>query len=246
MNRLVSGPIEAIAILLFVITAMLFYLLSRPRVPHGPVYSAWVFVLALMVGTGARWVLAWNAPGNYDRVSWQMASDVFLRGGNIYAELDRYHYSPLWFWTLGLIRRWTDSFPAVPFGVGVRLFLLSVDLATALTLWTWPRLSNWEKTRHALFFYLNPVSYLLTGVHGQFENFALFFLVLGLRLASPPLAGKSRWTAAWALGTFAVLVKQVVFFELPVLVIHFFRKGKALALLAASAIVFFLSLASYW
>ncbi|MBF9672474.1 hypothetical protein IAI19_11545, partial [Streptococcus pseudopneumoniae] len=87
VSRIVPASVEILAIVLFLCCLAIFYLFSRPRVPHGPGYSAWVFVLALVVGTIARWVLAWNTPGNYDRESWQMASDVFLRGGNIYAQL---------------------------------------------------------------------------------------------------------------------------------------------------------------
>lgn len=230
-------------------SAALFFIGSRTRIPHSPVFAKALLVLALVVGAMIRWILAWQTPGNYDAASWEIAAEIFRGGGNVYAETARYNYSPVWFWVLGLIDRFREWLPALPLRPAVRLFLSNVDLATALVLWSWPRLSAWERARQSLLFYLNPVSFLLTGVHGHFDNLAVFFLVLGLwgwerfRYGSEALRARWLWTAATA----ALLVKHIVCYEVWIVCLHLFgRWRERLAWFAAASALFAVSFIPYW
>ena len=227
-------------------SAALFYLCARPRVPHAPSYSRWFFALVLVTGSLVRWVLAWQASGNYDRESWEIVSEILARGGNVYAQTARYNSSPVWFWILGALRGISHAMPVFSFRVVVRLFLGVVDLATALLLGTWPRLSAWERARQAMYFYLNPVSMLLTGVHGQFDDLAVLFLVLALRAGARPVPGEHSGRSAWFLGTAGFVTKHLVFGQLLILLLHFFRRRSALFLFGLSSALFLSSFFPYW
>jgi hypothetical protein len=246
LSRVAPLPAEAAALVVFAASAALFYLCSRPRVPHSPSYARGVFFVVLGIGLLIRWVLAWYTPGNYDRESWAIAADIFARGGNVYAESARYNSSPAWFWILGGLKSISGAVPLLSFGVLVRLFLSLLDAATALLLWSWPRLSAWERTRQALLFFLNPVSFLLTGVHGQFDGVAVFLLVLALWVSAHPMRGHRQRGWAWFWATAAFWVKHIVCYELWILTFHFFKKGAAALLILVSTALFLASFAPYW
>lgn len=164
-------------------------------------------VALLALGFGLRLWLAWRFDRCFDLESYSIVARIVRDGGNVYALTDRYNYSPVWFWCLGGLDGLSRAL-GLPFHFVVRSALTLVDGATAAVLVAIARLSSLSPWRTALLFVLNPVSIIITGFHGQFDNLAILFLLLALRVQ---LRSPSRG-AAWALSAMAVLVKHITFF----------------------------------
>ena len=210
-----------------------------------------VFVLVVLCGTLVRLMIAWHGYGNYDGRSWEIIGDIASHGGNVYLETTRYNTSPVWFWTLGLLKKAHSALPALPFGFIVRSFLTLVDLATLWVLTAIARRKGVPPLQVALLFFLNPVSFLLTGYHGQFENLALLFLLLGV-WASPPdhPPDQVRWGRVgwlWFFATLGLIVKHNIFYEvIAALNASVRKKWVAVALFLASCGLFFAAFLPYW
>lgn len=164
-----------------------------------------VVVIAAILGTVLRLVLAWNTPGNYDQQSYAIVVDILDRGGNVYAETARYNYSPVWMYVLYALSH-TASFFGVPFAFAPRAFLAAVDLLVALAVARIATATGQNGTKAFLVYYLNPISVLLTGLHGQFDNLAALPLLVAVNLAIRALPVRSRWT--WAMAKLAVCIKH--------------------------------------
>lgn len=124
---------------------------------------------------------------NYDVDSYVLVADTMREGRVVYADpaaQERYNYAPAWaFIVTGLrsLQEWL--YPDEPddgvrmFHVLVVLLLSYVDILMAL----------WLMKRHSLaaslVFLLNPVSWLLTGLHSQFDMMALYVGFVGADLA---------------------------------------------------------------
>ena len=199
------------------------------------------FVFILALGTLIRLVLAWYSTGNYDRESWEIVAKIAAAGGNVYAESARYNSSPVWFWVLGLLQHLADTVH-LPLRFLFRVFLSVVDLGTAGLLYTLAGKDASFRFRAGLFFFLNPVSFLLTGYHGQFDNFAIFFLVLALW-------GKDRFQTGWAWfwTTVGFIVKHIIFYELLILILNTVRQRWArLLFFVTSCLLFAAVFLPYW
>ena len=163
------------------------------RLSNPPVHLA-AFGVVVAVGLGLRLLLAWKYYGNFDQQSYEIVQGIMRSGGNVYAETARYNYSPVWSWLLagfdGL-----GSWLSWPSHAMIRTGLTLVDALTAFVLL---RLGG---AMAASIFLLSPVSILITGYHGQFDNLAVLLLLL-------TLLGRPLWT--WVLAPIAVLVKQIV------------------------------------
>ncbi|MBN1200389.1 MAG: hypothetical protein JXJ20_00910 [Anaerolineae bacterium] len=175
-----------------------------------PTGGARTIVLIVVLGSLVRMFLAVTTFGNFDMASYTIVANIVSRGGNVYAETTRYNYSPVWFTVLHIL----DQIPVLPLFVKVRLFLTGVDLLTVVLL---IRIAAYDKqppVRAVLFFYLNPVSFLLTGFHGQFENISVLFLLLGV-LCYFGLQGRraAQAGALWVTAALAMLVKHNVAYQ---------------------------------
>lgn len=120
-------------------------------------------LIALFLGLGLRLTLAIATQGNYDLRSYEIVSAIVRSGGNVYAETNRYNYTPLWSFVL--------AFP-----INVRVFLSCVDILNAILI------SHIANHRAGIFYALNPVSVLLVGYGGQFETLAALPILLALYL----------------------------------------------------------------
>ena len=203
-------------------------------------------VLVLVNGTLIRLVLAWFFEGNYDSVCWQVAASRFHQGLDPYTGNDRYNYTPVWFWILGGLKSIHRHLPQVSFHFIFCSFLTLVDLATFFVLARIVKKNNISTVIPAIFFYFNPISFLLTGYHGQIENFAILSILLGLA-AYLFRQGKEGPIFFWAGCALGAIIKHIVFFQLIIAVNAGFRKVRVrLFFLFLSAAVFFLFLVPYW
>jgi hypothetical protein len=89
-----------------------------------------VIFIAAVVGLSSRLFLAYTFHGNYDQISFEIVSDIMMRGGNVYAETERYNYAPLWAYIL-LALRWIADSTYLPFHFIIRSFLAAIDCINA-------------------------------------------------------------------------------------------------------------------
>lgn len=134
--------------------------------------SAWLcglLLLVVMVGFAARlWIATFG--NNYDLESYKVVSDIADHGGNVYASTDRYNYGPIWFYVLHGLQLLAGHNETV-FRYLVSGFLSLVDAGIFFVLWR-----KYGKVA-AVYFFLNPISIIITGYHSQFDNLAV---LLGL------------------------------------------------------------------
>jgi hypothetical protein len=91
-------------------------------------------------------------------------------------------------------------------------------------------------------FLMNPVSILITGYHGQFENLA----VLPLLIAVYALQKKKASWLIFLLGSISILIKHITIFAVVALYFYTFKdKRKALIALLGTTIIFLISFLPY-
>ncbi len=194
-----------------------------------------VALVLAVVAIAVRLALAAAFHGNFDEDSFEIVAAIMRKGGNIYAETTRYNYSPLWAHLL-LAFSYISDFTAAPFHFVVRSFGTLVDVAdAALVGLIGYRLNGWKPSTGFALYLINPVTLLLTGYHGQFENLAtlplLACLWLYVRGSGSP---NTKWI--WVLGTLALVVKHIVVFGVWTVFVYVFGWRRAIiASLAAGA-----------
>ncbi len=134
--------------------------------------SIWLFIAVIITGIAAR-LLAATRGHNYDIDSCQIVAGIVDHGGNVYASTGRYNYGPIWFNILHFLDllAWHNQ---TVFRYLISAFLSLVDVGIFYVLWR-----KFGKLA-ATFFFLNPVSVIITGYHSQFDNLAI---LLGLMAA---------------------------------------------------------------
>jgi hypothetical protein len=240
-----------IATLFMVEIAFLLFLLNKKLLnPRSSSKNQTAIMLALIIlnGTLIRLFLAYYCLGNYDMDSYQLVTEIVSRGGNVYAETTRYNYSPVWFTFLGIFDEIHNCLPMLPFHFIVKSFITGIDLLTLTFLLLIARIEGASLIKISVFYYLNPISFLLTGYHGQFENFAVLMIIIGifcyLKLKSNPSGGK---TLLWIFMTLGLIIKHNVFYELIIGLHAAFKRYSIKILLLSVSLILFLSLfIPYW
>ena len=136
--------------------------------------SVWLFIAVMITGIAARLLVATRGH-NYDMDSFQIVAGIVDHGGNVYASTERYNYGPVWFNVLHILDLLARHNQAV-FRYLVSGFLSLVDVGIFFILWR-----KFGKLA-ASFFFLNPVTVIITGYHSQFDNLAIFLGLLAALL----------------------------------------------------------------
>jgi len=199
-----------------------------------------LMLLIIANGIIVRLALAYFCYGNYDMESYQIVADIVRQGGNVYTQTHRYNYSPVWFFILAGLHKITDATGFLPFHFVVRSFLCLVDVVTLGLLFLIAEKINLNKLLVASLFFLNPVSFMITGYHGQFESLAIFAVVAGLafymRLGPASLAGRILFYCFSAVG---LIIKHNIFYEFLIVVTHLIKRTLTRILLFALVCVIF-------
>jgi hypothetical protein len=208
-------------------------------------YTIFILLLIVLNGTIVRLIMASAYYGNFDMQSFDMIANIVTRGGNIYAITPRYNYSPVWFTILGFLK---VQFPDASFYFVERSFLCLVDLVTLVFLLLIANHKKMSLSKTAMLFYLNPVSFLLTGYHGQFENLAILMVVIGLfahlKLNQRPILGT---VLLWFFASMGMFVKHSIFYELIICLNTAIKRYWLKVLLFAVSVCFFLVMfIPYW
>lgn len=193
--------------------------------------------MVVAIAIAARLGLAWGFHGNFDQTSYEIVQGIWRAGGNVYAETSRYNYSPVWFHVLGALAWVQDTTGLAAHGV-IRTFLTIVDVATAGVVYRIARRFGVPPLRSALLFIANPVSILVTGYHGSFDNLALLLVLAAL------LPISNRWAIVLSAAG-AVVKHSVALGPLYHLAHRFPSYVQRLAIMAALGIAFGLTFVPY-
>ena len=169
-----------------------------------------LFVLVLLL----RLAIAAQFRGNYDSDSFRLVADLILDGKNVYAETDRYNYSPVWAYAVAAL--WKLVRPDFSrFLLLLGLLQTAADVVSAVFVARIARTLGRpapDANRAALLFFSNPVSVLASSAHGQFDGLAIVFLLWAILIAMGTMEGR-RSIAVTALLSASILVKHVTAFH---------------------------------
>jgi hypothetical protein len=204
--------------------------------------------MIILAGTAIRLILAAAIYGNHDMQMYEIYAGIAVKGGNVYAETSKYNLTPVKLWVLCALKQIQLAIPGVPFHFVVRSFLSGIDLLTLGVLLLIAGVGKLPAVRTAIFFYLCPVTFLITGYHGQFENFAMLMVLIGiymyLRFAAKPVL---RTALLWLFATAGMIIKHNVFYEL-IICLHssIKRYWIKVPLFVVSVIIFLSMFIPYW
>lgn len=179
----------------------------------------------IILGLSLRFLLIALPSLNFDMRMFMTYGEIFDEGKrNIYISNYSYNYSPAIFYITGLLYTFTKALSFSFYPAVHRTFITVFDVLTLFTLLAIARKYKISKTRTAVFFFLNPVSILLSGYHAHFDNVAVFFLLLGswyYFCSNLPYKKIITWFAL----TLGLIAKHILPFQ-TLLIFLFMYKGK--------------------
>jgi hypothetical protein len=200
----------------------------------------WLFFAVLVAGVVARLLVA-TCGHDFDMDSWQIVANIADRGENVYASTDRYNFAPGWFHILHALNLLAGHNPTA-FRYLVAGFLSLGDAGIFFILWR-----RFGKAAGCWFF-LNPISVIITGYQCNFDNLAILsglvaVLLMGDEFDQP--LGRRKLLGLFVLGL--SLVIKHVFFAFPFwLAVK--QKGmlQKLGVILVPIFIFALSFVPYW
>lgn len=194
-------------------------------------------------GLTLRLILA-SGPYNYDIIAFLQDVKLFNEGKNIYLYQTAYNYSPFIFYIIGIIGLIHSTIKIFPYEFVHRSIISFIDVFSLLVLLSLAKTKRLSPTKTALLFFLNPVSIIISGRHGQFDNIVVLFLLLALVVYyQQDVVKRYGKLKMLILLTASVLVKHILVYQ--VLLIWSFilkNKGKAAKMFLFTVVVFLLSL----
>jgi len=118
--------------------------------------------------------LAMTVGHNFDFESYCIVGDLASNLHNVYANTPRYNYGPIFFCIQGLCYK-ISSISANPL---LTFRILIVTIITLGDLGITAFLYKKYSLKTALFFFLNPISIIITGYHNQFDNLAILLVLI--------------------------------------------------------------------
>lgn len=141
--------------------------------------STWrIFALALGVRLVAALVfrLPESAVINFDKDSLEIVGQLVRDRVDVYSRPERYPYFPFFAYWFGATS-WFSSTTGLPFEPLPKLAGIAADAGIAVLLLKWWRPIGERGLRLGLFYALNPLTILVSSVHGQIDSGAVFFLL---------------------------------------------------------------------
>ncbi|PIS09363.1 hypothetical protein COT75_01655 [Candidatus Beckwithbacteria bacterium CG10_big_fil_rev_8_21_14_0_10_34_10] len=232
-----------LVILVFFIGYFLLVFFYKDRLKKIRWLNLITILLVIILGLYCRLSLAGFTLGNYDLFSYEIVAKILSEGKNVYLYTHRYNYSPFWFTILFSLYKISLIFPKISFFFIVRAFLTLVDLVILLVLYKISKLKKIFFPPVAIGFFLNPISIIITGHHGQFENLSILFILLGVYFYLKNR--KSKLPALLFL--FGGIIKHIVFNQVLVFLNHIFKdKKKVVFSFGLSVLIFLGTFIPYW
>jgi hypothetical protein len=200
----------------------------------------WLFFAVLVAGIAARLLVA-TCGHDYDMDSWQLMAKLADHGDNVYASTERYNFAPGWFHILHALNLLAGHNPTA-FRYLVAGFLSLADAGIFFILWR--RFGMLA----AGWFFLNPISIIITGYQCNFDNLAILLglvavLLMGDEFDQP--LGRRKLLGLFVLGL--SLVIKHVFFAFPFwLAVKQKGMRQKLVVILMPVSMFALSFVPYW
>lgn len=248
LTRLIYGGFAAILASLMSIGLIFIEGIRTTKVSLSKRKIILILILIILNGLLVRLIMAATFHGNYDVGWFTVTADTALAGNNVYTTIGKYNYSPVWFLVLAGLRKVQLHIPGITFAFMIRFFGCVVDLASLAFLMLIARSERLPVIRTATLFYLNPVSFLLTGYHGQFENLAVLMILVGLfaylRLRHKAVLGTAL---LWIFATAGMIIKHNIFYELIICLNTAVKRYRVkAALFVVSVCIFLATFLPYW
>ncbi|HHW88990.1 MAG TPA: DUF2029 domain-containing protein [Chloroflexi bacterium] len=182
-------------------------------------------VLLLLVAFGIRILASLVSNDIVDVQNYGIVAEVVDRNGlfALYGQTPGiYPYPPLWV-EIELLSRWAHLRELISFSFAIRLPIILADVGIVAVLWAFLRSSSPTRSMQALIgaslYALNPVSIIITCLHGQFDAIPVFFVAFAMLLHQRL---HWRWSAialslGIALKSFPVLLLPSLALQLPTL-----------------------------
>ena len=202
--------------------------------------SSWLFFAVLIAGMAARLLVA-TLGHDYDFDSWKIMAELADHGDNVYASTDRYNFAPGWFYILHALNLLAGHNPTA-FRYLVAGFLGLGDAGIFFILWR--RFGSLA----GCWFFLNPISIIISGFQNNFDNLAIFLglvaaLLMGDDFEKP--INRRKLFGLFVLGL-SLAVKHV-FFAFPFwLAVKQKGMSQKLVVILIPVLMFFLSFVPYW
>ena len=199
-----------------------------------------LFFAVLVAGIAARLLVA-TCGHDYDMDSWQLMAKLADHGDNVYASTERYNFAPGWFHILHALNLLAGHNPTA-FRYLVAGFLSLGDAGIFFILWR-----RFGKAAGCWFF-LNPISIIITGYQCNFDNLAILLglvavLLMGDEFDQP--LGRRKLLGLFVLGL--SLVIKHVFFAFPFwLAVKQKGMRQKLVVILMPVSMFALSFVPYW
>jgi hypothetical protein len=166
-----------------------------------------LLVAAFLAALGLRLAFLFGFQGNYDVGSYGDVAASVRGGGAPYGEGLRYNYAPAWAYVVSGAAGLAEAL-GVSLGAVVGSLLLAVDAASGGVLYLLGGRGR-RGAAAALLFFANPVSVLTTGHYVQFDNVAIFFLLVAIFAAGRDLPASLALAASLLVKHFTVLFPLV-------------------------------------
>lgn len=208
----------------------------------------WFLKLALILWAGVflRTYLAFNMPLNHDTRIWDTLKDAWAMGQSPYSTQFHYIYAVPWFYVISLTS-FLAGMADFPFVIAIKFPLILADMGLFFLLIASCRRLEMSREK-ALFcaacFFLNPISLMTTGVHGQFDNISLLFLLL----AWFAFSFKSKNPLIWGCLFLSLSVWVKHFTAMIAFVMAFSRKKmtQRTSVILTAPVIFAASFLFYW
>ena len=185
--------------------------------------------IIILLGLALRFFIASTNSSNFDMHIFILDSQFFHEGKwNIYFYNWNYVYSPAIFYINGLLGMIQNIFSFLPYPFFQRVYISLIDLLTLFILIKISKKNKISPTRTAVFFFINPVTIMLSGYHAQFENNAIFFLLLAVWVnfyANIRFASYKK-IVAWFFLTVGFIIKHILPFQVFLIEASMFKKHK--------------------
>lgn len=195
-------------------------------------------LVIIILGLSLRLLLTALPSLNFDTRMFMAYGEIFSEGKrNIYLFNYSYNYSPAIFYIVGILYTITKSLSFSFYPAIHRAFISIFDVLTLFTLLAIAKKNKISPTRTAVFFFLNPVSILLSGYHAHLDNIAVFFLLLGswyYFCSNLPF----KKIATWILLTIGFIIKHIIPFQVLLIFLYLYKnktKGLSLFVLTVAA-----------
>lgn len=204
-----------------------------------------LLVLIFLNGIIIRLFIAYFCYGNCDMGGYEFYIEE-AKKGNIF-KTGRYLYTPILLIVINNIKN-VSVLLSIPFYFTAKVFFTMIDILTLTCIIYISKYNGISLIKSSLFFFLNPVSVILTGYHGQFDNLAISMVLVGLfgyfKFINKPLIA-NIWL--WIFSTLGMMVKHNIFYQL-IINLHFAIKRYwiKISLFALSCFAFLLLFLPYW